>query len=174
MAGGETFSVETTHSDSATFSEDGESILFIANTSLQFGAPTQLWRADLDSQATEQVDAGDGGWPVRDARIAWRPGSDWVAVARKGMDGAQTRGSQLYLVNFVTGEVKPAALSEAHDIESLVWSPAGDLLAVGRIHRWAADGSPVSDVRREVLIYDFATAELKTLKSDAWAPAWAP
>jgi hypothetical protein len=174
MTDGESFNIDSTYTDSATFSEDGQSILFTGNTSLQFGAPTQLWRADLEAQTTYQVEGGDGGWPVRDTKIAWRPGSDWVAVARHGMDGVQTRGSQLYLVNFMTGEVRPAALSGAHDVESLAWSPASDLLAIGRIHRWAADGSPISDVQREVLIYNFATAELTTLKSDVWAPVWAP
>lgn len=110
-----------------TFAPNGQRIAFVVNENGTANVVIKALTTGGETRATRF--SGD----VQISGLAWRPGSEQLAVAVFAADGSRT----VQLVDLATGRINPLT-PDAYDFRTPVWNPDGSALAATSLR----DGVP--------------------------------
>jgi Tol biopolymer transport system component len=149
----------------ASFSPDGEQIVYPDIRWVDEQLRPQLWIADVNSEIAPVPlleDAQDDQNPV------WSPDGEWIAFSRRDLDWALDQGSQLALYNVASEEVR--YITEDRDYTNLRyrWDAVGKRILIQR-YNLAAD-SPTS----EIWYYDTEDDRVYPLVENGFDGHWFP
>ncbi len=154
------------------FSNDGRQLAYPRTNSTSGGVETTLWIADVELGEGRMIDLP--GPPTAEMTLVWSPDDRTIALVGRDRAPGGLPGPQPYLLDPETSELTPIMVSAAHDTYSVDWSLSGSRLAVGRILRRSADGTPLAGPAQEVWVYDTATGESRLVVTNATSPKWLP
>jgi Tol biopolymer transport system component len=151
--------------DVGSFSPDGARMVYEDIRPVGGQVFAELWLGDLsgDPRVSSLVEQ-----PEEDQFPAWSPDGRWIAFGRRRLDRKNGFGSQLMLLNPVTGELRQVSSDPAFNNTAFKWSPSGESLLVQRYNMRAASGSP------EIWLHDLATNTFSALVTNAIDPGWLP
>ena len=148
-----------------TFSPDGRRLVYTDIRAVGRQYYPELWLAELGS--------GGGLAPLtknaeEDQAPAWSPDGRWVAFARRRLDRREGWGSQLYLLDLETGELRQLTADPAYNNTGFAWDLWSQRILVQRFELGATYAQPA------LWVYDLESDQLMLLVEGAFGGEWLP
>lgn len=156
---------------SGALSPDGRRLVFPETAIIEgSGARTYLRVADLDSSEVIYLSTPDDG--TDDRRAQWRPDGEVLAVSRR--NEAEIRGTQLYLVDPVTGAAERLTNDPRYANDFFWWDPTGTQLVIQRFPELDENMQPNNLGRPEIWTLNTETGEMIQAAVNGFVPRWVP
>lgn len=156
---------------SGALSPDGRRLVFPETAIIEgSGARTYLRVADLDSSEVIYLSTPDDG--TDDRRAQWRPDGEILAVSRR--NEAEIRGTQLYLVDPVTGAAERLTNDPRYANDFFWWDPTGTQLVIQRFPELDENMQPNNLGRPEIWTLNTETGEMIQAAVNGFVPRWVP
>ena len=156
--------------DGATISPDGSRVVFAAPTS---DGGAALYAVDNQGGSANVLIAADGCCQAP----AYAPDGTRIAYVSGGGD----HSNSVWLINADGSDAHPIVRNESDrwpgHVSGLVWSPAGDRLALGlggKIYTFATDGSAFTEIAGADTTCPSADICAVNLPKSAESPYWSP
>lgn len=156
---------------SGALSPDGRRLVFPETTIIEgSGARTYLRVANLDTSEVTYLSTPDDG--TDDRRVQWRPDGEMLAVSRR--NEAEIRGTQIYLVDPVTGAAQRLTDDPRYANDFFWWDPTGTQLVIQRFPELDENMQPNNLGRPEIWTLDTQTGEMIRAAVNGFVPRWVP
>lgn len=111
---------------------------------------------------------------IEDTYPVWHPNGRDIVFARHYKDDRSILGTQLYMVNIDTGDIRPISPDSRYANNYFSWDPTGTLMSMQRFLFFDEQGQRNLASVSEAWVYNLATDELSQVVSNAFLPQWLP
>ncbi len=163
--------VQSRAGSSGALSPDGRRLVFPEITITEDQTARAYLRiADLETGQITYLSTPESY--LDDARAAWRPDGQMLAIARR--DESQMRGYQLYLVDPRTGDAERLTDDPRYENSYFWWDPTGTQLVIQRFPVLDENMQPNNSGRPEIWVYDVPTRTMTQAAVNGFLPRWVP
>ncbi|MBE2182631.1 MAG: PD40 domain-containing protein [Anaerolineae bacterium] len=156
---------------SGALSPDGTALLY-PEIVLTEGAMTHSYLRMVILDDNQVIPITDPPQSTDDARAAWRPDGQQIAVSRR--DESLIRGYQIYLLDPENFDARMITDDPRYTNMFFLWDPTGQSLVIHRFPELDENMQPNMNGLPEIWTLNTLTGELIQVAQNAWMPRWLP
>lgn len=163
LVSGEIDSLSTPVEQTAAFSPDGRTLVFIDHQPGLLPPTGALYRLDLITRTiTPLLEEVSASYDLTSPR--WSPAGDWIAFGARGLNPGAVQ--QLWIARPDGGDLQKITSDDSASHAAPAWSPDGSMLVFQRLELGGSENRP------EVVLWEAKQGAFRVMAQDAALPAW--